>query len=74
MLLIFLYAKNRKIYSAYVSKHNSNHEKHYLVILWIIPNGEGWYYLAVKETINIIKRNNSNKKWWFLLLELSSFF
>ena len=24
----------------------------------MIPNGEGWHYLAVKKTISIIKRNN----------------
>ena len=42
-----LYAKKEKIYRAYVSKHNSNHEKQ--VILLMILNGEGWHYLAVKE-------------------------
>ena len=39
-----LYAKKEKIYPAYVSKHNSNCEKQ--VILLMIPNGEGWHYLA----------------------------
>ena len=34
-----LYAKKGKIYLAYVSKHNSNHEKQ--VILLMIPHGEG---------------------------------
>ena len=43
-----LYAKKEKIYPAYVSKHNSNHEKQ--VILLLITNGE--------KTISIIKRNN----------------
>ena len=33
----------RKIYSAYVSRHNSNCEKQ--VIHLMIPNGEGWYYV-----------------------------
>ena len=38
----------KKIYRAYVSKYNSNCEKH--VILIIISNGEKqWYYLAVKK-------------------------
>ena len=51
-----LYAKKEKIYFAYVSKHNLNHEKQ--VILLMIPNGNGreaesegwqlWHYLAVK--------------------------
>ena len=36
-----------KIYPAYVSKYNTNHEKQ--VILLMIPNGEGWNYLAVKK-------------------------
>ena len=30
-----------------VSKHDSNHEKE--VILSMVPNGEGWHYLAVKK-------------------------
>ena len=29
---------------AFVSKHNSNCEKQ--AILLVIPNGEGWHYLA----------------------------
>ena len=33
-----MYAKNEKIYPAYVSKHISNHEKQ--VIILIILNGE----------------------------------
>ena len=33
-----LYAKKENVYPAYVSKHNSNREKH--VILLMIPNGE----------------------------------
>ena len=40
-----LYAK--KMYPAYISKHNSNLEKQ--VILLMIPNGEGWHYPAVKK-------------------------
>ena len=68
-----LYAKKEKIYTACVSKHNSNLEKQ--VILLMIPNGkqreeksegckaksEGrrrWHYLAVKKTTTNIKRNN----------------
>ena len=43
-----LYAKT---YPNYVSKHNSNHEKQ--VIILMIANGEGRYYLAWK-TIYII--------------------
>ena len=39
------YAKKEKIYPFYVSKHNTNREKQ--VILLMISNREGWYYLAV---------------------------
>ena len=49
--------KKEKTYSTYVSKHNSNREKH--VILLMILNGEKiWNYLAVKKPTSIIKRNN----------------
>ena len=41
-----LYAQKQKIYSTYVSKHNSNREKE--IILLVIPTGEGSHYLAVK--------------------------
>ena len=67
-----MYAEIKEIYSAYVSKHNSNCEAQ--VILLIIPNkkkrearskgrksnskGQKWHYLAVKKTISIIKRKN----------------
>ena len=44
-----LYSKKEKIYPAYVSKYNSNHEKQ--VILLIIWNREKWNYLAVKKEI-----------------------
>ena len=50
-----LYTKKEKIYSAYVSKKNSNCEKQ--VILLVIPNGKKrevksdgrWHYLALKN-------------------------
>ena len=48
-----LYAKNEKIYPAYVSKQNSNHEKQ--VVLLMIPNGEWWHYLAVKNLSALLK-------------------
>ena len=44
---MFYMLKKKKIYPPYVSKHNSNREKH--VILLIFPNGEEWHYLAVKN-------------------------
>ena len=39
--------KKKKIYPVYVSKHNSNREKQ--VILLMIPNEEGWCYIAVQN-------------------------
>ena len=49
--------KKKKIYPAYVSKHNSNREKQ--VILLMISNEEKQcHYLAVKKIISIIKANN----------------
>ena len=43
--LSVLYGKKEKIYHACAAKRNPNLEKQ--VILLMIPNGEGWYYLAV---------------------------
>ena len=66
LVLMFCMLKKKKIYPAYVSKHNSNREKQ--VILLMISNGEireakskgrgQWHYLAVKKIISIIKRND----------------
>ena len=44
---MFRMLEKKKIYPAYVSKHNSNHEKQ--VIILMIPNGEGWHYVEVKK-------------------------
>ena len=49
----------------------SNLEKQ--VNLLIIPNGEKWHYIAVKNTC-IIKRNNFKTRGGILLLEFSSLF
>ena len=46
----------KKTYSAYVSKHNSNHEKQ--VILLTIPNAEKFRHCIAVTKIGIIKRNN----------------
>ena len=48
-----LYAKKEKIYPAYVSKHNSNHENQ--VIFLMIPNGEAWHYLALKTLSALLR-------------------
>ena len=44
------YDKNKKIYPAYVLKQNSKREKQVIVLM--IPNGEGWHYLPVKNYLN----------------------
>ena len=44
---MFCMLKKKKINSVYVSKHNSDCERQ--VIFLMIPNGEGWHYLAVKN-------------------------
>ena len=65
--------KKKKIYSVYVSKHNSNDEQQ--VILLMISDWEKqWHYLAVKKLSALLrgilyKKNNDD----FLLSELSSF-
>ena len=45
--------------SAYVS-HNSNSEKQ--VNLLMIPSGEGWYYLAVKNKLSALLREKITEK------------
>ena len=50
---MFCMVKKKKIYPAYVSKHNSNREKQ--VILLMIPNGEGWNYLSVKQLPTLLR-------------------
>ena len=44
---MFCMLKKKKIYPAYVSKHNSNNEKQ--VIILTVSNREKWNYLAVKK-------------------------
>ena len=46
-------AKNEKVHPAYVSKHYSNCKKQ--VILLMIPDGEGWHYLAVKKLSALLR-------------------
>ena len=58
LLLVFSMLRKKKVYPAYISKHNSNHEKQ--AILLMISNGEGWHY---KNTISIIKRNSIKKHY-----------
>ena len=50
---MFCMLKKKKTYPAYVSKHNSNREKQ--AIFLMIPNGEGWDYLAVKRLSTLLR-------------------
>ena len=45
-----MYARKEKMHPA---KCKSNHEKQ--VIILMIPNGEGWHYLAVKELSALLR-------------------
>ena len=49
----------KKIYPPYVPKHYSNREKQ--VSLLMIPNGEGWHYLAVKILLESNQYQKSDK-------------
>ena len=48
-----MYAKKEKIYPDYVSKHNLNREKRFFSLM--IPNIEGWHYLAVKKLSALLR-------------------
>ena len=52
-----LYVKKRKIYPSYIWKHNVKREKQ--VILLMIPNGEVWYYIAVKKLSALLREISS---------------
>ena len=54
-LLVMCYMlKKKDICPAFISKHNSNHEKQ--TILLMILNGKGLYYLAVKKLSVLLRR------------------
>ena len=69
---MFCMLKKKKIYPAYVSKHDSNFKKQ--VILLMIPTGEGWHYLAVKKLWTLLRGRTliRGRIILILLLELSS--
>ena len=56
-----LYAKKEKPFPSYVSKHNSNREKQFILLM--IQNGEKQQKALsfIKKTINIIKRKYVKK-------------
>ena len=45
------------VYLVHISKNNLEHEKQ--IILWMIPNGEGWYYLEVKKLSALLRGTTS---------------
>ena len=47
------YLLKMNIYPAYISKHNSNHEKQ--IILLITPLGKRMHYLPVKKLSALLK-------------------
>ena len=58
--------KKKEVYLAYVSKHNSNHEKQ--VIILMIPNREGWHNLAVKKLLALLRGITSKNNGDFYCL------
>ena len=70
-----LYAKEEKIFPAYVSKHNSSREKQ--VVFWMISNGEEreaksegrrCHYFAVKKLSSILRGITSQNNGDFYCL------
>ena len=61
-----------EFYSAYISKRNSNCKKQ--IILLIISNGEGWYYVAVKELFGLLHGITSKYNGDFYCLNYLHFF
>ena len=41
------------IYSAYTSKHNLNHKNQ--IVIFMIPNGKGYYYYAIKKISALLR-------------------
>ena len=52
-----MYAKDESIYPAYVSKQNQKCQEQ--VIPLMIPNREGWHYLAVKKLSTLLRGKTS---------------
>ena len=62
-----MYAKKINVYSADISKHNSNHEKQ--VILLIISNGKKlWHYLGLKKLSALLRETTSKNNGDFYYL------
>ena len=66
--ILYIKEKEKEIYPAYISRHNSTREKQ--IILLMIPNEEkeGWHYLAVKKLFALLQRITSKNKGDFYCL------
>ena len=68
---MFCMLKKKKIYPAYVSKHNSNREKQ--LILLTISNGEKWNYLVVKKLSALFRITSKHQDDFYCLNRFHSF-
>ena len=64
---MFCMPNKKKIYLAYVSKYNLNYEKQVFPLM--IPNREGWYYLAVKNLSALLRGISSKNHDDFFCLD-----
>ena len=62
-----LYIKKKNMFPAYIWKYTLIHEKQ--AILLMIPNEEGWHYLALKKLSALLREITSKH----VLFQLSSF-
>ena len=51
-----MYAKNEKIYPAYISKYNSKHQKQ---VYYFNDSKQRWYYTAVKKLSLLLQGRTS---------------
>ena len=68
-----LYAKKEKIYPAYVSKPNSNHEKQ-VILLLILNREKQLHYLPVKKLSALLRAITSKNNGVFYCLIFVHFF
>ena len=54
-------SKKMIICPAYISKYILNHENQIIVLM--IPNGQGWHYLAIKKLSGLSARITLRKQW-----------
>ena len=54
----------KRVNTAYISKHNSNHE----IILLIVTKKEGWHYIAVTKLCALLREITSKHNGVFICL------